>query len=136
MKIRVYYEDTDCGGMVYYANYLRYMERSRTEYLRERGVSLAELQREGIVFVVVHADITYRAAARYEDLLDVKSYVMERTSVSVTFHTTIVDERGRLLVKGDVKLACAGPRGRAVRIPPAVAGKLDVVAQRSESGGD
>ena len=67
MEIRIYYEDTDCGGVVYYANYLKYFERARTQYLEERGLSVAGLMNEGTVFVVVHAEVDYRSPARYGD---------------------------------------------------------------------
>ncbi len=65
MEIRIYYEDTDCGGVVYYANYLKYFERARTDYLEQRGLSVAQLMKEGTVFMVVHAEINYKSPARY-----------------------------------------------------------------------
>ena len=69
MEIRIYYEDTDCGGVVYYANYLKYFERARTHYLEARGVSVAEMLKGGIQFMVVRADIEYRSPGRYGDRL-------------------------------------------------------------------
>jgi acyl-CoA thioester hydrolase len=117
MQIRVYYEDTDCGNVVYYANYLRYMERSRTEYLRDRGIDLSSLQKEGFTFVVVSAEIKYRSPARYNNLLDVESTLSEISSASVTFETTIHRHKGPLLVKGVVRLACTGPDDHIRRIP-------------------
>ncbi|NLW31685.1 MAG: YbgC/FadM family acyl-CoA thioesterase [Fibrobacter sp.] len=117
MKIRIYYEDTDCGNVVYYANYLKFMERSRTEFLRERGIDLASYHKKGYLFVVVDAHIKYRAPAYYNDLLDAVSFVTELTSVSVSFTTNITSEKGRLLVKGDIRLACVNSNGRACRIP-------------------
>lgn len=124
MQIRVYYEDTDCGNVVYYANYLRYMERSRTEYLRDRGIDLAEWQQSGSMFVAVEANIKYRGSARYNELLDVQSSVSELTSASVTFITTIHRVRGPLLVKGTVRLACVGASGHVKRIPDAISSVL------------
>ncbi|MBD3420814.1 MAG: YbgC/FadM family acyl-CoA thioesterase [Chitinivibrionales bacterium] len=124
MKIRVYYEDTDCGNVVYYANYLKYMERSRTELMREHGIHLADLHREGYLFAVVHADIRYRASARYDDVLTVESEVSEMTSVSIVFRTTIHNEHGTLLVVGDVKLACINSKGRACRLPAMIKAHL------------
>ena len=124
MKIRVYYEDTDCGNVVYYANYLRYMERSRTEYLRKRGVDLAAYQKRGYLFAVVEAHVKYRASARYDDLLSVESELIELTSATILFTTTIYNELGKLLVKGEVKLACITPEGRAGRIPEEIRNKL------------
>jgi acyl-CoA thioester hydrolase len=120
MKLRIYYEDTDCGNVVYYANYLRYMERSRTEYLRDRGIDLSVYQKQGLLFAVVEANIKYRAPARYNDLIDVESTVKEATSVSMLFETLICNERGQLLVSGLVKLACVNSQGRATRIPQEV----------------
>jgi len=121
MKIRVYYEDTDCGGVVYYANYLRYMERSRTEFLRERGISLPALRARGIQFAVVETNVKYRAPAAYDDLLDVESTIIDTTSITVTFRTTIRNPAGRLLVAGDVRLACLDAAMKACRMPLDVA---------------
>ncbi|MBD3391792.1 MAG: YbgC/FadM family acyl-CoA thioesterase [Chitinivibrionales bacterium] len=117
MKIRVYYEDTDFGGVVYYANYLRYMERSRTEYLRERGVDLLDYHTRGFLFAVVEANIKYRKPARYNDLLEVRSAIADCTAVSMTFDTTIENAAHDLLVRGAVKLACISTDGKARRIP-------------------
>ena len=116
MKIRVYYEDTDCGNVVYYANYLRYMERSRTEYLRERGIDLAAYHEKGSLFAVVDAHISYKAPARYNDELDVESVIAEITNASILFSTVITLD-GKLLVKGDIRLACITTAGRPTRIP-------------------
>ncbi|NLG18511.1 MAG: YbgC/FadM family acyl-CoA thioesterase [Fibrobacter sp.] len=117
MNIRVYYEDTDCGNVVYYANYLKYMERSRTEFLREKGIDLSNYQKNNILFAVIEANIKYRAPARYNDLLDVQSVCTEITSATVGFDTLIKNQSGILLVKGSVRLACMSPDGRARRIP-------------------
>ena len=77
--VRVYYEDTDAAGVVYYANYLKFMERARTEWLAAIGMPLAELEAaHGIVFVVTHADITFRGPARLGDRLDVSVEPLER----------------------------------------------------------
>jgi acyl-CoA thioester hydrolase len=117
MKIRVYYEDTDCGNVVYYANYLKYMERSRTEYLRERGIDLSDYHKQGILFVVIDVQVTYRAPAFYNDLLDVTSSIIESTSATITFSTTVANAHGKVLVKGNVRLACTNKNGHAGRIP-------------------
>jgi acyl-CoA thioester hydrolase len=118
MEIRVYYEDTDCGNVVYYANYLKYMERSRTEYLRERGVDLASYHSNGFLFTVTEAHVQYKSPARYNDFLDVTSTVTEITNASILFTTTIkrVGEES-VLVKGEVRLACINQSGRPTRIP-------------------
>jgi acyl-CoA thioester hydrolase len=117
MNIRVYYEDTDFGGVVYYANYLKYMERSRTEYLRERGVDLLQYHDKGFLFAVVEVHVTYRRPARYNDLLDVRSGISDLTSVSIVFDTTIDSQSHERLATGTVKLACISKDCRARRIP-------------------
>lgn len=118
MKIRVYYEDTDCGNVVYYANYLRYMERSRTEYLRERGIELKDFHKNGIIFAVSHVNVKYRQPARYNDLLSVESSITELASFAMTFETTICNEDGTLLNTGVVKVVCVSEEnGKACKIP-------------------
>lgn len=118
MQLRVYYEDTDCGNVVYYANYLKYMERSRTEYLRERGIDLAEYHEKGLLFAVTEANINYKAPARYNDILEVISTVKELTPVTILFSTSIRRaSNGLLLVTGDVRVASITPEGKPHRIP-------------------
>jgi acyl-CoA thioester hydrolase len=118
MEIRVYYEDTDCGNVVYYANYLKYMERSRTEFLRERGVDLAVYHEKGLLFTVAEANVRYRSPAKYNDLLDAQSEVRETGNSSMVLATTIKRASdGLLLTEGDVRLVCVNSNGRPTRIP-------------------
>jgi acyl-CoA thioester hydrolase len=124
MKIRVYYEDTDCGNVVYYANYLRYMERSRTELMRERGISLHELQRKGVWFIVAEAHVRYLAPARYDDLLDADSRIASLGGASIEIETEIKDHSGKVLVFGSVKLGCTDNSGRPMRIPADIKERL------------
>ena len=125
MQIRVYYEDTDCGNVVYYANYLKYMERSRTELLRDKGIDLAEYHTNGYLFAVTEANIRYKAPARYNDLLDVDSRIIELTPVTMLFSTEIKRAADRvLLVQGEVRIACISTAGKAQRIPREVKEKL------------
>jgi len=125
MKIRVYYEDTDCGNVVYYANYLKYMERGRTEFMRDKGVSFAKLHADGYLFVVVEANIKYKAPAYYDDVLDVSTMVENKTPVSITFATTIANEKKCLLVSGSIKVACIHESNRRVcKIPEEIMGQV------------
>ncbi|OPX88453.1 MAG: Acyl-CoA thioester hydrolase YbgC [Pelotomaculum sp. PtaB.Bin104] len=118
MEIRVYYEDTDAGGVVYHSNYLKYFERGRTEYLRDRGFSVGEMARRGFVFPVVHLEIDYRAPALHDDLLRVETTVLEIKKSSLTFaHQVLRISDERLLVTGIVKLACVGPGMKPKRLP-------------------
>ena len=89
--VRVYWEDTDAGGIVYYANYLKFMERARSEWLRAIGVEQTQLaEREGLMFVVLRAEADFRKPARYGDLLQVTCAVSGSTRASVTFRQDVV----------------------------------------------
>ena len=125
MEIRIYYEDTDCGGVVYYANYLKYFERARTHYLEERGLSVAKLIAEGTVFVVVHAEVNYCSPARYGDSLVIHTSVKDLRSASLTF-THVVKEkvRGRVVVEGSARLAATNGEGRVKRLDTSIISAL------------
>ena len=125
MKIRVYYEDTDCGNVVYYANYLKYMERGRTEFMRERGVSFAKLHDEGFLFVVAEAHVKYEAPAYYDDLLEVKTTIENKSPVSIIFLTAITNAKNVPIVTGSVKVACIQQSDRKLcRIPSEIIERL------------
>jgi len=116
LKVKIYYEDTDAGGVVYYANYLRYMERARTEHLLEKGIDVSEYHKKGYLFAVVHADINYKKPARLGELIEVTTEVTGITSVTITMQHQIF--RGdNLLVEATVKLACINNEGRPQRLP-------------------
>jgi acyl-CoA thioester hydrolase len=105
-RARVYWEDTDGGGVVYYANYLKFMERARTEWLRSRGHVQSELADEyGYVFAVVEAKVSYRKPARLDDELLITVVPVPEGRVSVRFQQTI--SRGDVvLTEGEVRVAC------------------------------
>jgi acyl-CoA thioester hydrolase len=117
IDIRIYYEDTDCGGVVYYANYLRYFERARTHYLEARGLSVTEQLQQGTQFVVVHAELDCRAPARYGETLTVETRLAEVTRASLTF-AHVVRERTsqRVVVEGSAKLAATDLGGKVKRM--------------------
>ncbi len=118
MEIRVYYEDTDCGGVVYYANYLKYFERARTEFIRERGGSLTEYMSEGITFTVVRAEVDYKYPARHNDVLDIRTKVSETKGASFTMDYTVLrKEDGKLVASGITRMGCVNKEGRPIRIP-------------------
>jgi len=118
MEIRVYYEDTDAAGVVYYSNYLKYFERGRTEYFRDRGFSVGEMARRGFVFPVVHLEIDYRAPALHDDLLRVETVVLEIKRSSFTLAQQVLRAvDGKLLVDGKVILACVGQGMKPQRLP-------------------
>ena len=108
--VRIYWEDTDAGGIVYYANYLKYMERARTEWLRAAGIEQLPLKEQhGLMFVVVDLEARYRKPARYGDELQVTCEIAERTRASLTFQQRIYRgpiPGGELLIDGKVRVAC------------------------------
>jgi acyl-CoA thioester hydrolase len=117
MEIRIYYEDTDCGGVVYYANYLKYFERARTQYLETRGLSVAGLRDQGTQFMVVHAEVDYRSPARYGETLIVETILSEVRQVSFTFaHRLRERESHRLVVEGSAKLVAVDDRLKPKRL--------------------
>ena len=116
-KIKIYYEDTDCGGVVYYANYLRYFERARTELLESRGVSLRRLMDEGVYFVVTEAALKYTAPGRYGDVLSVETSIDGIGPASIRFgHRVVREQDGAQLVTGSVKIGSVGADFRPVRL--------------------
>ena len=121
MDIRVYYEDTDCGGVVYYANYLKYFERARTHYLEERGLSVAGLIKEGTQFMVIHAELNYRSAARYGETLAIDTLLSEEGRASLKFsHVVRERETGRVVVEGSATLVATTLEGKIKRLDPAL----------------
>lgn len=122
---RVYWEDTDAGGIVYYANYLKYFERARTEWLRAIGVDQRALrERDGAIFVVSEAALRYHRPARLDDLLQVTVAVREAARASLTLEQRAL--RGtELLAEGEVRIACVdAPTLRPRRIPPGLLHQL------------
>lgn len=105
--VRVYYEDTDAGGVVYYANYLRYLERARTEWLRQLGFEQDRLMRDvGIVFAVRRVEIDYLLPARFDDALTVDAAVETVSKVALTFRQAIRRAPDRLLSRALVQIVC------------------------------
>lgn len=113
---RVPYADTDQMKVVYYANYFIYFERSRTDMLRDLGLSYREMEERGFILPVAEAHCKYRSPAHYDDLLTFRSWVAEMRGVRVTIRTDVL--RGdTLLVSGSVTLACVNAEHKLVRLP-------------------
>jgi len=106
LDIRVYYEDTDTAGVVFYANYLKFFERARTEWLRNLGVNQSELaRREHRMFVVKGADIQYRKPARLDDLITIHSQIVRLGRASVDFKQQ-AELAGELLCESNIQICC------------------------------
>ncbi|PJB70353.1 MAG: tol-pal system-associated acyl-CoA thioesterase [Alphaproteobacteria bacterium CG_4_9_14_3_um_filter_47_13] len=117
INIRVYYEDTDAGGIVYYANYLRFCERGRTEFLRFLGVENKPLKDQDVfIFVVRHLEADYISSAFLDDLLSVKTSVDMVKNASFLMKQQVL-RHDRVLFEMDVTMVCVGTNGKAVRLP-------------------
>lgn len=115
---KIYYEDTDAGGVVYYGRYLGLLERARTEFLEDNGVNVAAFHAQGSFFVVTHVDIHYRRPARLGDVITITSEVIETKKASMTIKNRVLRD-GTLLVDADVTIACVDQSGRPHRLPDA-----------------
>lgn len=124
LTLRVYYEDTDLAGVVYYANYLKFIERGRSEWLRGLGIDQAAMRREsGQVFVVRRIEAEYLRPARFDDLLAVETVLAGATGARIVLDQTIRLD-GRAVFASRVTLACLDGAGRAVRLPAPLAAAL------------
>lgn len=126
ISVRVYIEDTDAGGIVYYVNYLKFMERARTELFRSIGFGKAGANKEGYQFVVHSAEIDYKKSAYLDDMLEVSAKVVSVRGASVFFEQEVRRD-SELLSTSKVKIACVdGASMRPMPIPVEVSAKLSV----------
>ena len=135
MEIRVIYGDTDQMGVVYYANYLRFFEASRNEFIRAKGLRYRDFEAEyGLVLPVVEAAVQYRKPARYDDLLTVEISLEEARRASARFGYRIVRD-GELLATGHTVHACVDREGRVKRMPGALLSRLGAGEPAGEPAG-
>lgn len=123
--VRVYYEDTDLAGIVYYANYLKFIERGRSEWVRARGVDQVQIKVDlGIVFAVRRVVADYLSPARFDDQLTVTTELRALGGARIDLFQRVL--RGDdLLFTAEVTLVCLGPEGRAARLPAGVRSRLE-----------
>jgi len=118
--VRVYYEDTDHAGVVYYANYLKFMERGRTEMLRSCGIEQSDIQTQYcVVFAVTEANIRYLSPAHFDDALDIESQITTLKGARLSFLQKVWRNQD-LLAEATVHLACMDLNGKAKRIPVSI----------------
>jgi acyl-CoA thioester hydrolase len=120
IQARVYYEDTDAGGIVYHANFLRFAERGRTEYLRALGFDHHQVRADhNLMLVVRHAELDYRASGKLDDLLDITTEVIAFGNTSLTMQQTVCcQEKILFTMKVVVVVVAVSGAAKAVRIPP------------------
>lgn len=128
ISVRVYYEDTDAGGVVYYANYLKFMERARTEWVRSLGFELDEMHREdGVLLVVSEAQVKYYTPARFNELLEVGMRVVKKGRASLDVAQAVYSGE-RVCVSGMIRIACVNNEMRPAALPSGFADKIIVDA--------
>ncbi len=107
MEKRIYYHDTDAGGIVYYGQYLCYLEEARTEFLEQKGLSVKMFKDLGLVYAVRECHVYYKSPARYGETLDCTASLKKATAVQLIFDQKIVDKKdNRLILEAEVSLAC------------------------------
>lgn len=123
--VRVIYGDTDQMGVVYYANYLRYFEAARNEFIRAKGLRYRDFEAQHrLALPVVEAGVRYHAPARYDDLLTIEIALGEARRATARFDYRIVRDDGTLLATGHTVHACVDPEGRVKRMPPELLERL------------
>ncbi|QBG35098.1 tol-pal system-associated acyl-CoA thioesterase [Litorilituus sediminis] len=124
--IRVYYEDTDAGGIVYYANYLKFFERGRTEWLRELGIHQAFFLEQNLGFVVRKVEMDNLASAKLDDLLEVTSTIATLKRASLVFQQEIKNQSQQLLARASVTIACVDfNKHKPCAIPQSILGAFE-----------
>ncbi|MDR6263948.1 MULTISPECIES: tol-pal system-associated acyl-CoA thioesterase [Rhodobacterales] len=124
--VRVYYEDTDLAGIVYYANYLKFIERARSTLVREAGIDQGDLKEAaGLVFAVRHVDATYLRPAKLDDALTIATKLQQLSGAKLQFEQDVL--RGdELLFSSKITVICMNAAGRVVRLPAEIRAKLAI----------
>lgn len=130
LGLRVYIEDTDAGGIVYYVNYLKFMERARTEFMRSVGFGKDYIFNRDLMFVVRDVAVEYRLPARLDDELEATAGIRRLRGASMVFFQSVM--RGEeILAQGEITVACVDRNGlKPRRLPPEVVGKLQGMQQQ------
>ena len=132
LPIRVYIEDTDAGGIVYYVNYLRYLERARTELMRTFGLERAAVADAGWNFVVSDVSLSYKEPARLDDQLHATAVISAVGGATINFHQKVL-RAGAVLVSGDIQIACVDRgTGRPTRLDAALRKQVEATLAATE----
>ena len=125
MEKRIYYHDTDAGGVVYYANYLKYLEEARTVFMEEKGIPITSMHTEGFLYAVRKCDITYKSPARYGEMIVCVTALKEITAAQIIFTQSIREkESNRLIVKAEIALVSLTPDFKPTQISENIKSKL------------
>jgi YbgC/YbaW family acyl-CoA thioester hydrolase len=130
MKRRIYYYDTDTSGAVYHANYLKYFEEARSEYLEARGLTVKGLLERGVGFAIRRQEVEYKFPSLYGDTLDIETKVKEYTPYRIVFSYLVHNQDGKLIAKAETDLVCVGKDLKLIEIPEEVKVRLAAEAPR------
>ena len=124
MKRKIYYYDTDSGGVVYHANYLNFYEEARTDALEKTGLSVKQMMDDGLYMVISHQEIFYKYPAFYGDTLETEAKIVEMTPVRMIHEYNITNQDGRLINQGTTTLVCVDKKGVPTPWPKYMAEKV------------
>lgn len=125
MEKRIYYHDTDSGGVVYYANYLKYLEEARTEFLEKKGLTVKSLHENGFLYAVRKCNVTYKSPARYGDTIICDATLKKITAAQMFFNQIITEKQtGRLICEAEVILVSLNTDFKTIVIPDEIREKL------------
>jgi len=135
--LRVYYEDTDAAGIVYYANYLKFIERARTEMMRAAGIDHSSMRdADGVLFIVRRCTLDYRQPARLDDLLQIHTRIVTLKGASLEVEQIVLRD-SETLVHAELRLACIKESGAPARFPPDLRSSLEAMlpgSRQAETG--
>ena len=124
-KVKIYYEDTDAGGVVYYANYLKYLERARSEAIYSLGLTNANLQKDHDTLIIVKScNIEYKKPAKFEDELEIISSILSKTKTSFTM-LQIIKKNEEIISEATVQLVTVNKEGKPIKIPEILSNLLN-----------
>ena len=133
--LRVYYEDTDAAGIVYYANYLKFIERARTEMMRAAGIDHSAMREaDGVLFIVRRCTLDYRRPARLDDMLEIHTRIRALKGASLEAEQTVRRD-GETLVHAELRLACINEAGAPARFPPNLRAALEAMRHGPQQAG-
>ena len=124
-KFKIYYEDTDSGGIVYYANYLKYLERARSEAIYSLGLTNTNLQKDHDTLIIVKScNIEYKKPAKFEDELEIISSILSKTRTSFTM-LQIIKKNEEIISEATVQLVTVNKEGKPIKIPEILSNLLN-----------
>src|SRR3989338_5163819 len=124
MNVKIYYHHTDCGGVVYYAKYLNFLEEARTEFFQQRGIIIKELAKKGVLFVVARQEIDYKSPAVYGDTLDIDAKVTNVGRAKIEFANRIRNQSGEIVAEAKTVMVCISKDFKPKSIPNDIREKL------------